>query len=396
MKIAIFKNRLLRPGFPLESPILASRKELGRRGHEIIVFTADESPLFESHQILLKRRLPIVNRSRLKAFQPELLRAIEDSKIELVHSFDFSAASLFGLRLAKRFRLPLVLSITDSSPLKSKSSSDSLLVSELINRYRSWLESADSLVVTNRQLAQQIELLKIKTPVFAIPFGLGSENRKSQPSKIEIRKRLSLPIIQKISLFAGPILATENPIFLLEAFKSLTQKDQANHLLVVTDGRGDLNFQLTARRLGLSGFATFRKNLSAEQLGLTFAGCDLFLAPSNFDFEGTRLLQALTAGLPTVAINRFSPREIVSDGETGHLSTFSLNHFVDRASIILENELLREKLSTGSKKAAERFSVEETTNYLERLYSATFRGEIETRHRPGQDFVYRHAFWQSQ
>jgi glycosyltransferase involved in cell wall biosynthesis len=58
---------------------------------------------------------------------------------------------------------------------------------------------------------------------------------------------------------------------------------------------------------------------SHDDLPQAFAASDLIVLPSVREAFGLVLVEAMTCGLPALAVNAYGPAEIVDDGETGWL-----------------------------------------------------------------------------
>lgn len=106
---------------------------------------------------------------------------------------------------------------------------------------------------------------------------------------------------------------------MLEAV-ALARKAQPNLALLVA-GVGPLQASLEARarELDLSSHVRFLGYLPHKTLSLAYHMSDIFLFPTLFEGNPRALLEARLAGLPVIASNHGSIRELVADGRGGRL-----------------------------------------------------------------------------
>jgi glycosyltransferase involved in cell wall biosynthesis len=80
----------------------------------------------------------------------------------------------------------------------------------------------------------------------------------------------------------------------------------------------------------------------------------VFLAVADLSNVGNPLLEAMTCGLPIVAVDAGDTRSLIHDGETGRLLASGAPAAISRAAIELANEPpLRQRLGAGARRHAE-------------------------------------------
>lgn len=109
---------------------------------------------------------------------------------------------------------------------------------------------------------------------------------------------------------------------LLESFARVVRELPAARLLVCgrtfMRERYDLELEELARTLGLAGQVVFAG--ARSDVPVIMAEADLFALPTENEACGLVFLEAMAAGLPSVAIRSGGVPELVVDGETGLLS----------------------------------------------------------------------------
>lgn len=126
-----------------------------------------------------------------------------------------------------------------------------------------------------------------------------------------------------------------------------------------------------------------------------FAKSDIFIYPGFSDSFGFANLEAMSFGLVVLGVNRFAREEIIIDGKTGFVIKIPpisykrgvfpnvqdgipiipneekmIDLFVKRASLLIENKSLRERMSKAARKEIERgrFSIKKRNKKFGRLY----------------------------
>lgn len=121
----------------------------------------------------------------------------------------------------------------------------------------------------------------------------------------------------------------------------------------------------------------FLENISNNTLLETYAkakiywhasgfGEDLTKNPERAEHFGIATVEAMANGAVPIVIDAGGQREIVEDGKSGMLWN-TIDEFIRKTKIILENEYLRGKIAIAAKKRAKIFSKEEFCKKLEEL-----------------------------
>ncbi|HEX9274425.1 MAG TPA: glycosyltransferase family 4 protein [Candidatus Binatia bacterium] len=125
-----------------------------------------------------------------------------------------------------------------------------------------------------------------------------------------------------VILYCGRLVKMKNLPYLFRAVSLMRRKAQCV-TVVLGDGEEKESLQMEARALGIASQVKFLGH--TEHVENYFAASDIFVLPSTYEPFGNALLEAMSAGLPCLALRpdfvnvRNASREIISDGETGYL-----------------------------------------------------------------------------
>ena len=114
-------------------------------------------------------------------------------------------------------------------------------------------------------------------------------------------------------LFVGHDFKRKGGDIVIQAFCILKQQIQDLELYIVGPKKNPI-----LKREMIEGIH-FLGEQSHQQLTEIYNQCDIFCMPSRFEAYGLVFLEALAYGLPCVARNAFSMREIIHEGENGYL-----------------------------------------------------------------------------
>jgi glycosyltransferase involved in cell wall biosynthesis len=192
-------------------------------------------------------------------------------------------------------------------------------------RPRLWIERAgaratDLYLAPSRALASAVEKhLRYPAPrIRVVPHGIPPPRQTPTPELRErLRRNLGIGTESLLVLFVGRLDDNKGTIDLTEAFLAAAGRIESIHLVLA--GRGEKAEAVQAlasssphgKRIHLIGFRSDIETL--------MAGADILVLPSRHEGFGIVLLEAMAAGLPTIATRTGGIPEIVIADETGIL-----------------------------------------------------------------------------
>jgi glycosyltransferase involved in cell wall biosynthesis len=168
---------------------------------------------------------------------------------------------------------------------------------------------------------------------------------------------------------------------LLSAMRTVIARHPDARLLIVGVGPRRRALQALAADWGLTSFVQFLGH--QEDVGAALAAADIFALASRSEASPNALIEAMAAGLPSVATAVGGIPEIVVDGETGLLVPADDAASFARALLRLMDEpALAERMGAAARqRAIERHSYDRMARAFEQLYLS----QLEARSRiPGR------------
>lgn len=288
-----------------------------------------------------------------------LLRQFRPDVVHVVHPF---VLGLAGVLAARRLRLPLVASFHQD-------------IADVAHRYHAgWLDPviwaytrrlhnlADAYLVTSRAVAATVARHGIGSPVLW-PYGVDLE--LFHPKRRDDRVRATMTgggRTAVVALYVGRLAPEKD----LDRLAPLAHGDGIR-LVVVGDGPHRTTLE---RRLRGSS-VTFLGSLTGDTLADVYAAADVFVFPSTTETLGLVLLESLASGLPVVALDTGTSREILAGVAGSRLCPVGdLDLFVATVREAGRPGADWQRRSAGARRAAELWSWAAATDTLLTVYEA--------------------------
>lgn len=357
--VALFPPRHL-AGIEMVTYNIAMR--LSKKNHEVhVITTLDEGLPKESiekdfyvHRIKTSK-IPIL---RTALYYIKSFFAVKKINPDIVH-IQTIYLSLSGLLIKKFLHKPYVVYGHGSDvylPWRFKN-----IISKPI------LKNANGVIVLTEDMKREVQKIYDRE-VFVIPNGINLE-RFENLSKEVSRKRLKIKEAEKIIIFIGGMRPVKGIKYLIEAMKIVTDKNKNKRLFIVGDGEERKYLEDLVRNLNLEKYITFIGKVPNEKIPEYMAASDVFVLPSLSEGLPVTVLEAMASGLPIVATNVRGLPEIIKNGENGFLvKPKSTEQIAEKVLLLLEDDVLRERISKNNREEVKKYSWENVVEKLEGVY----------------------------
>jgi len=178
-------------------------------------------------------------------------------------------------------------------------------------------------------------------------------------------------IDKKYILSAGTIEPRKNYPTLIKAFNYIKHNNNDFNYRLVIVGRTGWKSEATYRERELSPYKDdilFIGRVSDKELVQIYNQAEIFVYPSFFEGFGLPPVEAMSCGLPVIASDSSSLKEVV--GNAGILvPSEDYREISKQISYILKNEKIKKKLKEKSLKQAQKFSWEKTARKTLNIYN---------------------------
>lgn len=246
-------------------------------------------------------------------YPKKILSLITAFAPDVIHLQDVTPMSLAALNLARKLKIPAVMThhftaefivkTLISEPNLSQILSNSRLTQRLIYRLVNlFYNRCDLLTVPNPNLIPYFQRAGLTTPILAIPNGISLKNfrRRTKLKQILARHRIAQ---SQIILYVGRLEIDKNIDVLMNAFRLVHQYNQDTSLVLVGDGNKKTQLLNQAKKLNVGDCVYFLGKIdnSDPALSQLYNAANIFASASIIENQSVAFIEAMAAGLPIVS-----------------------------------------------------------------------------------------------
>ena len=376
MRILIFSNTYKPSISGVVTSISLFRQGLINANHEVHIIAPqyedyqDEEPyVFRFPALDLSDRLNI---SLVLPFQPLMEPTVRGIKPDLIHSQHPVWMGDLATAFASDMNLPLVFTFHTRYdeyaqcyvPIMPELASK--VAEEVVLRYMRHCAHIIAPTPGIRDLILREYPLDVPVSVVPSPVDL---NQYDGLKPDQVRTMLGLEE-EELLLYVGRLSKEKGLDLILRAFVRIVAERPSVRLLLLGEGPYKRALESKARRLGLSQRIIFGGVIPHEEVPDYFSAADLFVFSSLTDTQGLALLEAMTAGVPVVAVEAPGPVDVLSEGG-GLLVPATEIDFSNAVLSLLADEVCRREMGKQAIRAAQRYSISTTTARMLEVYEKT-------------------------
>lgn len=326
MNVAMFTNTYHPMVGGIEKSIEIFTEQFRVRGHRTLVVT----PQFEgaTRSDTLIYRVPAIRKAAGSPFSVRLplLTGVTDRldvfEPDILHSHQPFMMGDTALRAARKRRVPLVFThhtLYERYAYLFSSFADKETVTRVAETLPTeYANLCDFVIAPTQGIADLIQKRGVEGPVEAVPTGIdvafyaGGDRRK-------FRHKYGIDDDTFVVGHLGRLNPGKNLGFLTDAVIRYLRESKRGIFLLVGEGESTDDIEKKFREQGLSD----RLLYVGRQVGLdsadAYAAMDVFAFASHTDTQGLVLAEAMAASVPVVALSAYGARDVIQEGENGHL-----------------------------------------------------------------------------
>jgi glycosyltransferase involved in cell wall biosynthesis len=217
-------------------------------------------------------------------------------------------------------------------------------------------------------MKKELQKYGVKKEITVVPNFLDFE-RFAHYKKNYLYKLLNLSPDIPLIVTVGRIGKEKNIDFILRVFKQVFAKDAKSHLVVVGKGPEKDNLQALARKLKIADRTHFVGAIDYANMPSVYHNAVLFVFASYTETQGVCVLEAASAGIPSVVSDDGAFQNMVVNGENGFTLPLDEDKFAEKILLLLNDHKLRDQLAKKSRAVALRnFDGEKITEKLVKQY----------------------------
>ena len=371
MKIGFFTDTYTPQINGVVTSILTFKNELEKLGHDVYIFAPTPKQKNDSKKTI---RFPSVK----FFFQPEMrfafpysqkaLKLIEKINLDIVHSHDPFSIGLFGLWLAKRKKIPYVHTYHTLYPEYIHYIWETKFTKEWSKILsRKFCNKCDSIIAPSTKIKNYLKKWGTSKPIEIIPTGINIEEFKEKNGEItKFKNKYKISSNDKLLIFIGRIGKEKNIGLLIRTIKKVKNKNVK--LLIAGNGPYKTELLKLAKKVGVENKILFLGYLPRKEVIAAYKSSYIFIFSSKSETQGLVIAEAMTAGLPVIAVSDLAIADMVKDKKNGYLVKSDVDEFAEKIDKLLKDKNLYKKMSKNSKILSKELSARKQAKKLENVY----------------------------
>ncbi|MGH9127001.1 MAG: glycosyltransferase family 4 protein [Acidimicrobiales bacterium] len=366
---------------------------LVRGGHEVAVWTnhhpADLPAVEVVGGVEVRRYLfPLPRRDRraLAAWPgaaersfAQLSRDLEQWRPEVLHVQCVSAQGVYAAALARRHRVPLVVSLQGETVMDDHD----IYQRSVAMRAALRTTLAAAQVVTGCSafvLADAVDHFGLRPSKGRVVYNgvdldEASPGRadpvRADPGRVEAGRADPVqfdPPWERFVLAVGRLVPKKGFDLLIEAFSQLDGHLDVG-LVIGGSGEDEARLRDLVEARGLGSRVLLAGRLDRRQVAAAMAAAEVFVLPSRLEPFGIVVLEAMAVGTPVIVSSRGGAGEIVRSGRTGLVvDPFDTPALTAAMAGLLDDQAWRRRLVTAGRERVRRFAWPEIVAQYEAIY----------------------------
>ncbi len=356
LRIAIFSDSALPILNGVSISIDSLIAELRNRGHSVHLFTARHPKANRAEPNTYRFRAietPWTKGYPL-AFPPfyRMLLKFRRHEFDIIHTHTPFTIGFVGMRWAESHRIPIVSTyhtLYDRYVHYIPYVPRRYIRFKLAKHTNFYYNQVDHVITPSDAAMKWLRRHSVNTPATVIPT---AALPRQFFDRSELRQKLGIPPDQKILLYVGRLAREKNMETLFKMASLAFTTDPSLRLWLVGDGPFRGECVRIARDLGIGDRVNFVGFVPRDQVDQYYAAADLFVFSSITETQGLVVQEAMTYGLPAVAVLGGGASEGIEDGQNGFVVKNDPVTFAERVIELCRDEDLLTQLGEGAAKTS--------------------------------------------
>ena len=356
MHIAYFTNTYLPVVNGVARSVQSFRDALTAMGHNVFVFAQEddyedtEPFIFRYPSLRLPLGVDIPTALPVSSFVDQLIPKL---KLDIIHTHHPFLLGQTAATKARDYNLPLIFTFhtqyqeyTHYIPFPQEQVQE-FIKSRIMNWLRDFMRKCQHIIIPSESMRSiLVNDYGLVDRYTVIPTGIDiTPFRKANGAAL--RAEWDWPA-DKVIISVGRLAEEKNWVTLLQAF-AIAQKVQANiRLVLLGDGPQADALRLLVGELGIADRVTFTGKVPFSDVPNYLKAADLFAFASITETQGIVTLEAMAAGLPSVAVDASGTRDILEDGRHGFLVQNDANDLANGIIKLVENPSLMNNFKSAA------------------------------------------------
>lgn len=373
MHIAHFTNTYQ----PVISGVVRSistfRQALTELGHNVFIFAQDASDYTDTEPFIFRYptiELPLAANFPLAIpISPFVDKLLPLLKLDVIHSHHPFLLGQTAANKAVELDLPLVFTFhTQYREYSHYVALNQEFVKETIDRWVcDYIEQCHHLIAPSESMRQLLaDEYGVTERVTAIPTGIDPAPYQQADGQA-IRQARGWGQ-DKVLISIGRLAKEKNWETLLAAVAQVMQNHAGVRLVLIGEGGEHAELIRYSEELGINQQVEFTGHVAFDDIPAYLKAADLFCFASITETQGLVTMEAITAGLPVVAVNATGTRDVIDHGQQGLLTDNDAAALAQAIEQVISDEALRSRFQASALQKAQTFDIKLQAHKLLAVY----------------------------
>ncbi|MEQ1823363.1 MAG: glycosyltransferase [Fimbriimonadaceae bacterium] len=379
LRIALFSDSALPIINGVSVSVASLIKELRDQGHSVSLFTSTNSGFVDPDPNTYRFRAietPWTKAYPL-AYPPffPMLKEFRKNVYDIIHTHTPFTLGFVGLRWAQSHEIPVVSTYhtlydryAHYFPLPRR-----YIRYKIAKHTNFYYNSVDHVITPSRASARWLRRHAVDTPISIIPTGIPPV---AFFDRSELRQTHGILPEHRVLLYVGRLAPEKNLDTLLRASAIAMGHDSSLRLLMVGDGPFREDCLSLVRALGIGDKVKLVGFVQREDVNQYYALADLFVFSSISETQGLVVQEAMSYGLPAIAVVGGGASAGIESGLNGFIVKNEALEFSDAIMKVLEDDRLYAELSLGAKRTVKAFSTDAMVEKVVEVYNSVLHRSV--------------------
>jgi glycosyltransferase involved in cell wall biosynthesis len=375
MRIGYFTNTYLPIIYGSTNSVEYFRKGLELLGHEVFVFAPTFKGFVDTNEKV--NRYPSIpwkykiDYPIALSIWPSMRSRIGKLNLDVIHCHQPFSIGQEGLRQARKNNCPVVFThhcryedYVHYIPLGLAAS----MLRRYVKKKATWFANqCDQVIAPSQTIKTLIQERGVNKPIEVLPTGINWDKFQAADRQ-KIRKKYGIKEEDILLLNIGRMEEEKNIQFLFDIALEILKEERNVKLMMVGDGSIKDSLSRRSIQAGLAKNVFFPGLIPQDEIADYYSAGDIFLHTSKSETQGMTINEAMSVGVPTVAIEATGAIDMIENGVNGILTDDSKNEFKKMVEKLIKNRILRVELGSAAREKSKKYDFKNQARRLEEIY----------------------------
>lgn len=347
------------------------------RGHSVFIFAPDNENKNDADEINVERfPSTLVWGKQVRLSLPFIKsKKIAALNLDIIHVQTPGPIGMVGTRLGKKLHIPLVYTYHTRIeryahfyahlPLWVEKGALTFAAKVFYNRHAVVVAPSNGI---KRELSSYV-----KSPISVIPTGIDTKKNQAQARTVDaadLLRRYGVAPSDEFIITTSRLGKEKNISFIIDAFCSLHSKRPATKLLIVGEGPDREDLANYAANSACRDHIIFLGLQPHDTIFALYQKAKVFVFSSLTETQGMVVLEALTMGLPVVALAGTGTEDLLAGDMGGFMVAPHPELFTQKILELVTSDKLWEQKHLEALQRATEFSINNMAERMLALYSS--------------------------